>query len=102
MPENYLQRLAVPLVHGEKKEWQHNKDHDHGCQRHVSGFTEKKKERQSCEDRSSEAEDLTSGEIKKQFAFHTRQVSGYIGIEIVQRLAPFCRIMRWASGLVFF
>jgi len=84
MPEEYLQRLPVSLIHGKEEKRQHHQDHGHGRQRHVACLPDKKKERQSDEDRCSETEDLTFGEVQKELAFHPRQVSGYIGIQIVQ------------------
>ena len=91
MPQDHFQGLPVPFVHREKEERQHHKDHDHGRKCHVPGFPEKKKERQSHKDRCSETEDLTSGEVQKQLALYSRQVSGHIGVEIIQCQAPFRR-----------
>ncbi len=63
MAQDHFQRLSVSLIHSKKEERQHDDDHSHGCQRHVSGLFQKKKERQSDKDRSSETEDLAFGEV---------------------------------------
>ncbi len=84
MPEEYLQRLPVSFIHGKKEKRQHYQDHGHGGQSHISCLPDKKKERQSDEDCCSETENLTFGEVQKELAFYPRQVSGYIGIQIVQ------------------
>ena len=84
MPEEYLQRLPVSFIHGKEEKRQHHQDHGHGGQCHISCLPDKKKERQSDEDRCSETEDLTFGEVQKKLAFYPRQVPRYIGIQIIQ------------------
>ena len=91
MAQNHFQRLSVSLIHSKKEERQHDNGHSHGCQRHVSGLFQKKKERQSDKDRSSETEDLAFGEIEEELALHPGQIPRYIGVKIIQRLAPFRR-----------
>ena len=80
MPQDHLQRLSVPFKHGKKEKRQHHKDHGHSGQGHVAGLTDKKKERQSNKECSSETEDLTLCEVQKELALDPRQISGHIGV----------------------
>ena len=49
VPENFLQRLAVPLIHGEQEERQHHEDHaDCGCTDADVGFQQEKERNTQC------------------------------------------------------
>ena len=54
MAGDHLQGLAVPLIHGEKKERKHNKDHAEGRGGGIDNAFEQKEKRYSYECRRAE------------------------------------------------
>ena len=75
MLRNHFQRLAVPLIHGEKEQRQHNHNHAHSRKTGISCLPEQKERRHSNQCRRSKADELTFGQPKQDFRFHPRQVT---------------------------
>ena len=62
-----LQRLSVPLVHGQQKERHHDDDHAHGCQRDISELFKQKKRRHTDECGRPETDKLSFGQVEQYF-----------------------------------
>ena len=75
MLRNHLQRLTIPLIHGEKEQRQHDHNHAHGRKAGISRLPEQKERRHSNQCRRSKADELAFGQPKQDFRFHPRQIA---------------------------
>jgi len=77
---HHLQGLAVPLIHGEQKEREHDDNHAERGGAVAGRASEQKEKRYSDECRRSETYKLPFGKPKQHFGFYFRQIlwNGYI------------------------
>ena len=70
LPRNHLQRLPVPLVHGEQEEWEHGHDHAEGGRAGAGRLSEQEEQRRPDERRRPKTHKLPFGEPKHHLAFY--------------------------------
>ena len=75
LPGHHLGRLAVALVHPEKEEGEHDRDHGERRKAQVARRPDKKVDRHTDECAGPEADHLPFGQAEQDFGFDPRQVT---------------------------
>lgn len=76
LPEQLLQRLPMPLEHGEHEKGQHDGDHEQGSHAGAEDVLRQEEQRHARQRAQTEAEHLTLGQVEQEFGFDPRQVLG--------------------------